>query len=285
MRDETNALLRALQSRPLVLDAAMGTRLVSLGLDLEDDDPALWNLDEGRSRLVAGLHRRDLDAGADALLTNTFGANRPNLARLGMADRLSQTIGHAIREALDAWKAARPKARPLILGSIGPIPASQPGAYRELLGSLDLDADGPWVDALFLETHRGEAAERALIELRDATDLPILVSLDHWPDPPDAAAHRLASLGAAALGVNCVVGMPATIAKLARLPRDLGLPLIAKPSAGLPGDPMASPQSFAEAVPALLDLGVRLVGGCCGTTEAHVAALRDAVDRVYGVRG
>jgi methionine synthase I (cobalamin-dependent) len=279
MTPEPNAWLDALSMRPLVLDAAMGTRLVARGLDLTSDDPVLWNLGRSRGDEIVAIHRADVEAGADAIVCNTFGANRANMERLGHAVRLSSAVLSGARHAHFGSARGRRWSRVLILGSIGPIPPSCPGGYREVLDAFHVDGR-PAVDAILLETQSAESAERALREFGDAAGLPILVSLHAWPDPPDALAYRLAELGAAALGVNCVVGMPAAIECLARFPRDLGLPLLAKPSACLPGDPPASPESFAEAVPRLLDLGVRLIGGCCGTTEAHIAALRESVDRV-----
>ena len=86
---ERPGLADAVARGPVVLDAALGTRLLALGLDLATDDPALWNLSHPES--VADLHRRDVGAGADALLTNTFGANRPRLARLGRRFPLSRS--------------------------------------------------------------------------------------------------------------------------------------------------------------------------------------------------
>jgi hypothetical protein len=132
------------------------------------------------------------------------------------------------------------------------------------------------VDALLFETHTLALAERALAEVGGTVSLPMLVCLHDWPDPPAEPARRLADLGASAIGANCQLGMATALRLAGALHRATDLPLIFKPGAGLPGEPPASPESFARAVCDLVSLGARLIGGCCGTTEAHVAALRSA---------
>jgi methionine synthase I (cobalamin-dependent) len=260
--------LDALARRPLLLDAAMGTRLIALGLDLGRDDPALWNL--SRPEDVESVHRLDVEAGADALLTNTFGANRAWLGRYGRADSVA-----AINRR--AFELARRVAGPhrFVLGSIGPTAAAEPDAYPEQAEALA----GAGVDALILETHDAQAP-LGLRRLQGATGLPLLVSLHRWPAGPLADFVRLlADLGASAVGSNCLPGVEPTLRLTQRLRADTDLPLIAKPSAGLPGESPTTPEALAAGVPRLLALGVRLLGGCCGTTEAHVAALRAALDR------
>jgi methionine synthase I (cobalamin-dependent) len=244
----------------------MGTRLIARGLDLSREDPALGNLSHPRE--VWDIHRRDVEAGADGVLTNTFGANAPNLARYGQGHQVASVIRTAVTLAREAGGR-------LVIGSIGPSAVHQPEAYREQAGLLA--AAG--VDALILETHSHEEALDGLGRLRGFTGVPILVSLvDDRPLDVDTAL-RMNQWGASALGWNCLVGMEPMLRMAESLGRaGFGIPLIVKPSAGLPGKPPATPESFAEAVPALLELGVRLFGGCCGTTEAHVAAVRAALD-------
>lgn len=255
--------LRAILARgPLLLDAAMGTRLIARGLDLRSDDPSLWNL--SRPKEVTEVHRRDVEAGADALLTNSFGANRCWLARLGSAHGVEPINRRAVALARQAAGPDR-----LVIGSIGPTATEHPGASRE---QAEVLADAG-VDALVLETHRADQAGRALREIGPGIALPVLVSLIAWPEPIADTVQRLAALGAAALGGNCQLGMEPALRMAEELRRVTDLPLLVKPSAGRPGTPPADPESFAVAVPRLLSLGVKLIGGCCGTTEAHVAAL------------
>jgi methionine synthase I (cobalamin-dependent) len=252
----------------VLLDAAMGTRLIARGLDLARDDPCLWNLD--RPEEVLDVHRRDIRAGSDAVLTNTFGANRAWLVRLGRADRVAALNRGAVALARRAAGPGR-----FVVGCLGPSAAAEPDAYREQADAL-AEAGA---DALILETHRVDQAVRGLKVLHLRTDLPVLVGLAARPGPGDGPPGCLVDLGASALGCNCLFGMEPMLDAADHLARALDLPLIAKPSAGLPDGRSASPGSFADAVPALLARGVRLFGGCCGATEAHVAALRAALDR------
>jgi len=252
----------AIAARPLLLDAAMGTRLIARGLDLARDDPSAWALD--RPDDVLALHRLDILAGADAILANTFGANRAWLARYGRgadADAIN-------REAVEIARQAAGPDR-LVLGPIGPTASDDPAALRAQARAL---ADSG-VDAFLLETHRHDQAARALRLLRPL-GLPILASLHAWPEDLAAAARELAGAGAAALGANCLPGMAPALDLARRLRAATDLPLLIKPAAGLPGNPPEGPEAFERAVPELLALGVRLLGGCCGATDAHVAALR-----------
>ncbi len=250
---------------PLVLDAAMGTRLIARGLDLAGDDPALWNL--SHPEVVRELHGRDVAAGSDAVVTNTFGANRCWLARYGRAGDVTAIN----RRAVELARAAAGPGR-FVVGSIGPTASRAPDASREQAEALAVSG----VDALLFETHSLEHAERALDQVGGTVSLPLLVCLLDWPRSPAEPARRLADLGAAALGANCQHGMEPVLHLAEALHRVTDLPLILKPGAGLPGEPPASPESFARAVSTLEALGARLIGGCCGTTEAHVAALRSA---------
>ena len=260
----TDRLASALSRHPLlVLDAAMGTRLIARGLDLRDDDPARWNL--SRPDEVARVHALDVAAGSDALLSNTFGANRAWLARFGLAGQ----VGAINRAAVGL---ARTEAGPgrLVLGSICPTAADDPSAAVEQAEAL---ADAG-VDALVFETYRLDPALGVLKAVRPVTDLPILASLVAWPDDVGSAALRLIDLGVSSLGGNCQDGMGPAVRLAEALRRAADLPLIVKPAAGLPGATPAAPGSFAAAGARLRALGPVLVGGCCGTTEAHVAALR-----------
>lgn len=253
----------------ILLDAAMGTRLLSLGLDLRFDDPALWNV--SRPDDVLAIHRRDVAAGADALVTNTFGANRHALARFGRERQVASINRRAVALARVAAGPGR-----FVLGSIGPTAAADPPSYREQAACL-LEAG---VDALLMETHRAEQAILALEQLRHVRQVSLLVSLFAWPEPLRETVHQLESLGAAALGANCQLGMSAARHTAEALRRISSLPLIVKPAAGLPCESLETPASFADALPAFRALGPILIGGCCGTTEEHVAALRAACQPV-----
>jgi methionine synthase I (cobalamin-dependent) len=244
------------------LDAAMGTRLIARGLRLEDDDPALWN--ERRPEAVASVHGLDVAAGAEALVTNTFGANRAWLARFGRADDVARLNARAVALARAAAGPDRP-----VIGSIGPTASGPPGVEREQAEAL-VEAG---VDGVLFETYRLDEAERALRAVGPELGVPRIVSLVSWPDDVRQAARRLEGLGVAALGANCQVG-PAPAVRLGEALRQAtALPLWLKPAAGLPGGPLAGPERFAAELVPLLALGPVLLGGCCGTHESYVAAL------------
>jgi methionine synthase I (cobalamin-dependent) len=258
-------LVEALAHRPIVLDAAMGTRLIGQRLDPRHDDPALWNL--SHPECVTTIHRADVAAGAEALLTNTFGANRSWLDRFGRGALAAASSRRAVALARGAAGPGR-----FVIASIGPTAGRDPSALAEQVETLL--AEG--TDALLFETHTASEALRTLGLLGASVPVPRLVSLVAWPEPAADLVRRFEDLGVAAVGGNCQPGMAQSLALASRLAGLTRLPLLMKPSAGLPGETSATPQEFADAVPALYSHGVRMVGGCCGTTDAHVAALRAA---------
>ena len=255
------ASLSFLRDRPLILDAAHGTRLVAHGLDLAHDDPTLWSLDHPEH--VAELHQLDIAAGSDALLTNSFGANRVWLAKFGREHDVA-----AINRAAAALARAAAGAARLVFGDIGPTAGASIEEQVELL----IEAG---VNALALETFSAEAALDALGRIVPCAALPIIVSLTAWPDDAGDLAHRFEDLGVAAIGVNCV---PAAIALevATRLRIVSRLPLFVKPAGSTPRGPLETPNDFERLGIALAALAPVLVGGCCGSDERHVAALRRA---------
>jgi methionine synthase I (cobalamin-dependent) len=260
-------LLDFVARRPLVLDAAMGTRLLAAGLDLRNDDPALWNLTHPDT--VAALHRRDVAAGSDAIVTNTFGANRCWLGRFGRSAEVEAINRRAVELARAAAGADR-----LVLADIGPTASRQVGAAAEQAAIL-VEAGA---DALIFETFGIDEIDSVLTEVTAAVHAPVprLVSLKHWPEPPGPAARRLLELGASVLGMNCQPGIDAALKFAASLHRVVSCPLLVKPSAGTENRAELTPAALAAGVPELLEHNVRLIGGCCGTTDLHVKALADA---------
>ena len=288
--------------RPLVADGATGTLLFSRGI------PQRACLDElviSRPDLVGTIHREYLDAGADIVETATFGANRVRLAGWGLGEiaaRLNRRAAQLAREARDV--AGRDA---LVAGSIGPLgrpahgdlgvgDAAARAVFREQLDGL---LEGG-VDLLVLETfHDLDQLLLAIGEARAATGLPIIASMTFGEElgladgrTPEEAAAALAGAGVDVIGVNCGVGPSASLDALGRMdPGRLGLPGSFMPNAGLPqrieGQFVyaANPAWFGTVVPLALAAGARIVGGCCGTTPAHVAAMRAAVDASIGGGG
>jgi 5-methyltetrahydrofolate--homocysteine methyltransferase len=261
----------ALERCPLALDAGMGTRLLARGLDLRRDDPCLWNLD--RPEDVLAIHRLDAAAGARGLLTNTFGANRAGLARFGRREAME-----AVNRAAVGLARLAAGGRGFVLGVIGPSTSNDSAAAGEQAEVL-IDCG---VDAILLETFRLDAALAALAEVRRARrgpSVPLMASLWRWPDGIEEAARRLVDSGAAVVGLNCRPGISGVAPIVRRIAAAVACPLLVKPGID-PGDPDddATPAAFAAAVPGLIARNVRLIGGCCGTTDAHVAAIAAACD-------
>jgi len=289
------AFAERLAARPLLLDGAMGTLLFSRGI------PQRASLDElvdSHPDIVSAIHREYVAAGADIIETDTFGANRLRLAPYGLADRASRINRRAAQLAREAREVAGRDV--LVAGSMGPLAApirperpdgtTMRAVIREQVeGLLEGGAD-----LLVFETasHLDDLL-LAVTEARALTDLPIVASMTFGEDlvavdgtTPEAAAGALAAAGVDALGTNCGVGPVAALDALGQMAGGAsGLPLLIMPNAGLPTRVegqfvyAAGPAYFAEAVPRFLGAGARLVGGCCGTTPDHIAAMRQALDK------
>lgn len=244
----------------------MGTRLIAGGLDPARDDPALWIIDHPQA--IHAIHALDREAGAEALTTCTFGASRPVLesfGRSGDLERINQTAVALARRVIGPWG--------YVLGNLGPRVAERPGAALEQ--AVVLAAAG--VDALVLETFTEGPILGVLDQLARAPLPPLIASLWRWPEPAAPFARRMLDKGAAAVGINCQPGPAAALAFARSIAAEGEIPLYLRPSAR-PGDPDSSPDAFARAVPAWVALGGRLLGGCCGSTERHVAAVSQALN-------
>jgi methionine synthase I (cobalamin-dependent)/5,10-methylenetetrahydrofolate reductase len=295
--DERERFRARLAEGPMLADGGMGTLLFSRGV------PQRANLDElvvTRPELIGAIHREYLAAGADLIETATFGANRMRLATHGLADRaarINRRGAQLAREARDvsgrdAW----------VGGSIGPLGAPTPELLRipdaEVRAAVREQLDGlleGGVDLFVFETFSLlEHLLLAIDEARRASDLPIVAQLTFGEDlelpdgtTPSTAAIALADAGADVIGVNCGGGPEACVEALetmagagepaAPTPRSI------MPNAGLPqrieGQFVyaASPDYLGGMVPRFLAAGAAIVGGCCGTTPEHIAAMRDAL--------
>ena len=284
-----------LRRRPLLFDGAMGTLLYSRGI------PQRACLDEivlTHSDVVTTIHREYLESGADAIETNTFGANRFRLAEFGLeklAARINRRGAQLAREARDV--AGR---EALVAGSIGPLgpvrrvpdrlhPGIARAAFREQVEGL---LEGG-VDLFCCETFGDlETLLAAVEEVRRACDLPVIAQMTFGEDflagdgtSPEAAAAALAEAGVDAVGVNCGAGPLACLETVVRMwPPTPTVARSLQPNAGLPQRIegrlvySAEPEYFGEMVPRMLAAGATIVGGCCGTTPRHTAAMRAAID-------
>jgi methionine synthase I (cobalamin-dependent) len=198
-------------------------------------------------------------------------------------DRYGQ--GHATR-AINraATELALQSAGPagFVLGDIGPSTADQSGAAAEQAAIL-LESG---VDGILLETFRAGPVESVLAEVARVTAgaVPIIASLWEWPESAASLARRLLDNGATVLGMNCRGGIDAFVTFAERMSGHVSCPLFLKPSAA-PGSADGRPAAFASLAQRLLDKNVCFLGGCCGTNEAHVAAIALALrNRKAGVR-
>ncbi len=280
--------------RPLLADGATGTNLFAAGLG-PGDPPEAWNLDHP-DRITA-LYRSFTDAGSDIVLTNTFGGTRHRLALHGLEDRVAALSAAGARLARSV---ADDADHPVVVaGSIGPT-----GELLAPLGTLDdaaaqdafteqaegLLAGG--VDVAWIETMSAPGEVRAAARAAIAVGLPYVatVSFDTAGRSmmglaPEALAGVFDGLDVApvAIGANCGVGASDLLVAVAGMGGD-GPPLVAKSNCGIPrfrgaevvydGDPALMARYAGLAA----DLGVAVVGGCCGTTPDHIAAMRAALD-------
>lgn len=272
----------------LLFDGGMGTMLQAAGL-VAGEVPELWCLTHADA--VTAVHRAYVEAGSDVVTTNTFGANRLKLAGAAAVDDVFAAAVACARAAGARYVAA----------DIGPT-----GALLRPLGTLSFDeaydlfaeevraAARAGADLFIVETMTDLAeAKAAYLACRENTDLPVIVTMTFGEDgrtflgtSPEVAAVTFDALGADAVGINCSLG-PTELLPLAKRMRAVtAKPLLVQANAGLPhveGDATVydiGPEAYADAVRALVDAGVDLVGGCCGTTPAYIRLL----DRIVSDR-
>jgi methionine synthase I (cobalamin-dependent)/5,10-methylenetetrahydrofolate reductase len=282
--------LQELDKRVLVCDGAMGTMLYARGIFL---NRSFDELNLTQPDLVAEVHKEYARAGADVIETNTFGANRVKLGAFGLADRV-----RAIN--LQGAKIARHGAsdQGYVAGAIGPLgiriePWGKTGVdeaeeyFREQVQAL---CEGG-VDLFILETFRDVNEIGAAIKaVRRVCNLPIVAQMTTEEDgnsldgvAPETFVPDLERLGADVVGLNCSVGPAAMLETLERMARVAHVKLAAQPNAGKPREIegrnlyLCSPEYMASYARRFINTGVRLVGGCCGTTPEHIRAIKGAV--------
>lgn len=282
-------LTEALAGRAyLLFDGGMGTLVQAAGLHTVHEVPDLLNLTHPDA--IVAIQRQYVEAGADCITTNTFSANRLKLAGT------DATVAEVYAAAAANARAAGAR---LVAGDIGPT-----GALLEPLGTLTFDeafaifaeqaraAEAAGCDLIVVETMADLLeAKAAVLAAVESTTLPVFATMTFGEDgrtflgtTPAIAATTLSALGASAVGLNCSLG-PTELAPLVGelAPHDRAL-VMAQPNAGLPriqdGETVfdVGPNEFAQAMEAILDAGATVIGGCCGTTPDHIAALRALID-------
>ncbi|MCS6909799.1 MAG: bifunctional homocysteine S-methyltransferase/methylenetetrahydrofolate reductase [Anaerolineales bacterium] len=281
---------------PLLADGAMGTMLHARGVSFET---CFDELNLKQPAMVAEIHRAYIEAGARMIVTNTFGANRFKLERHGLAQRVGEINAAAVSLAQRVVAASFKDV--LIAGDVGPLgvrlapygrvrPEQAGAAFREQIEALVESG----VDALLIETMTdlNEIAE-AVRAAKAVTDLPVIATMTFTRDDrtllgdsPARVAARLAELGVDVLGVNCSGGPAQALRIISQMKQAAPQARLAvKPNAGWPeqveGRIMypAGPSYFGEYALAFAELGVSVMGGCCGTTPGHIAAMRAALDQ------
>jgi methionine synthase / methylenetetrahydrofolate reductase(NADPH) len=282
----------------MLCDGAMGTGLYGRGVLI---NRCFDELNLSQPEMVRSIHEEYLQAGAEIIETNTFGANALRLERYGLRDQVAAINRAGAEIARNAVNQVREKqsGKAWVAGSVGP-----PGVRLEPLGQLGLEeaqaafaeqiralVEGG-VDLLAIETVCAlNEAEQALLAVREvAPHLPVLVmvTVDEEGNcldgsSPETAAARLTEWGADAIGCNCSVGPATVLTAVERMSQMTDLPLVAMPNAGMPQAVggqniyLCSPESMASFARKFVKAGARFVGGCCGTTPNHLRAMRSGL--------
>jgi 5-methyltetrahydrofolate--homocysteine methyltransferase len=267
-------IVTALSSgRVLVMDGAMGTELMRLTRSSSLGCSEAYNL--GQGDLVRSIHRSYLDAGADVLLTNTFQANPHALARCDLEEQHHDIWQAAIRLSNLEHERSR-----YVLADVGPVENCTVASAARIIGEC-------------VETWSSLDALKRFVDRRNSASLPLLVSFAFHRTKdlltikgisPEHCAREARRYGAAAIGANCgkEIGMPDMLEIVKRYRCVCDLPIFVRPNAGSPTKKgwryPRTPQTMAAALPALLEAGIAMVGGCCGTTPQHIRQFRVVVD-------
>jgi len=284
--------LAQLQRAPRLCDGAMGTLLYAKGIFI---NRCYDELNLSQPDLIRGIHHEYLQAGAEIIETNTFGGNSFRLARHSLADKVHNInvagarVAREAAKSFDVW----------VAGSVGPLGtrieplgktsfAEARDAFREQIAAL---AEGG-VDLLILETFGYlEELHQAMLAAKEvAPKIPLVAQVTIDEDgncldgsDPETFAPRLAEWGADVIGCNCSVGPVAMLDAIERVRAVSSLPLAAQPNAGIPRSVegrniyLCSPEYMASYARKFVAAGVRIVGGCCGTTPDHIRVMKSAL--------
>jgi len=304
----TNRIEKLFGRRTILCDGAMGTALYARGVFI---NRCYDELNLSQPELVRGVHEEYLQAGAEIIETNTFGANALRLQRYGLQERVAEINRAGVRIARQAVQqlAEKQAGTAWVAGSVGPL-----GVHLEPLGKTSLEearaafaeqiraltaadetaggVDLPGVDLLILETMMAlNEAEQAVLAAREvAPDVPVVVMMTVDEEAncldgssPETAAARIASWGVDGLGCNCSVGPATVLTAIERMATATTLPLMAMPNAGMPRSVdgrniyLCSPEYMASFARKFTKASVQFIGGCCGTTPQHIRAMKSAL--------
>jgi methionine synthase I (cobalamin-dependent)/5,10-methylenetetrahydrofolate reductase len=284
--------------RPVLADGAMGTVLNGRGVFI---NRCFEELNLSDPNLIVAVHEEYLQAGAEILETNTFGANRFRLSRHGLGSKVDEINAAGVRLARQAVERLKERRTgdAWVAGAVGPLgvrlePLGKTGldearaAFAEQIGILSKSG----VDLLIIETMPALNEAREALEAAKAVapDLPVLVmvTVDDEGECLDGtsvaqAAAWLTEWGAGAVGVNCSTGPATVLTAIEEMRKATTLPLAAMPNAGMPRAVegrniyLCSPEYMASFARKAIAAGAQMVGGCCGTTPNHIRAMRSAI--------
>ena len=284
--------LQRLHSSPVLCDGAMGTMLYAKGIFL---NRCYDELNLSQPDLIRSLHQDYLHTGAEIIETNTFGGNSFRLARHSLADQVrginlaGALLARDAAKSFDVWVAGSVGPLGILIEPLGKTSLGEAReAFREQIAAL---AEGG-VDLLILETFGYlEELHQAMLAAREVNPkLPVVASVTVDEDSncldgsdPETFAVKLADWGADVIGCNCSIGPVAMLDAIERVRAVTSLPLAAQPNAGMPRSVdgrniyLCSPEYMASYARKFVAAGVRLVGGCCGTTPEHIRQMKSAL--------
>jgi 5-methyltetrahydrofolate--homocysteine methyltransferase len=308
LKSQSSSSLRsALAHRVVIADGAMGTMLQAANPTLDDfqgHEGCNEILNITRPDLVAEIHRRYFNVGVDAVETNTFGANLANLGEYGIPERIYELAESGARIAREVADSFTTKDSPKwVLGSLGPgtkLPTLGHATYEELRNAYEIASRGlidGGADALLIETTQdllqAKAAVNGARKAIEGSDRDIVLIAQVTVETTgtmllgseiNAALNSLSALGVDVVGMNCATGPAEMSEHLRTLSKSSPVNISCMPNAGLPilQDGGAfyplGPEELASALSSFIDdYGVGLIGGCCGTTPEHLAAVVAAV--------
>jgi homocysteine S-methyltransferase len=295
------SLKEMFSTRHVLCDGAMGTMVYSRGVFIHR---CYDELNLSQPDLIRGIHEEYLQAGAEIVETNTYGANRFRLERHGLGDQVEAVNLAGVRLAREAVDRIKEKqaTEAYVAGAIGPLglqiePVGRVSAKeaREAFSAQIRTLVKGGVDLLAIETMTSlnEAREAILAARETAPELPILVMVTVDEDghildgsSPETAARKLTEWGADAVGCNCSAGPATVLSAIEKMRAATSLPLAAMPNAGMPRSVdgrniyLCSPEYMASYARKFAAAGAQFIGGCCGTTPNHIRAMRSALRAV-----
>lgn len=291
-----HAIQTDITRRILLADGAMGTMLYYKGVFI---NTCFDELNLTQPDLISEIHDEYVQSGADLIETNTFGANRYKLSQYGLESRVRE-----INEAGGRIARAIAGDRVYVAGSVGPLGKPlEPYGKISAVDALDAfreqaEALAPFVDCIIIETMHGLNEMRIAIEgVRSATQLPVIAQMTFTEEgetllgeTPEQVASELNEFDLAAFGCNCSIGPQPLLEIIERMRPIATSPLSVQPNAGAPRLVenrfiyLTSPEYMAEYAKRFIQTGVSLVGGCCGTTPAHIRAMRNAIRALQPVQ-